>query len=651
MSQSPSRPLSAREKHRAKFSALMLATVLAVSACSTATPRPSTATIKVPVAAGSQLKIGDKTTIEGNATGANITRVEVLVNGQLYATQTTQDPTQGVAEFKMSPLPWSPNQSGTNVVQLRVYDKDNKKVAESEPVIVMAQGDAPAPAAAAPTTAPAVPAPTTAPAAAPTTAPAAQAPAPTVAPTAAAAVQPASEARVVVTNEFVNVRSGPDTSFDLLGKLDQNKTAKLLGRSEDGKWWQIQFDDGKGWVFGEYVKAENASAISVAAAPAAPAKPTAAPQPTAPSVSLQSLPTAPPPPAAPAPAPAQPAVVVVTPASVAPASVAPAPAPSSGAAVGSRGILRVNATIVPLYGTVVASWDVQNVKEVKFDAGDGRDYQPAGGTMTVNVAGVSGQRNLRLRVVDNNNNVTEDTIQVRGDAAYGTNSGGGPATGSAGLLKVNIQVVPVNGSVVANWNVSNVRRVDFDSGDGGGYKPAAGEMSVKVDGINGTRTLRLKVEGNDGTVREDSVTVRSDTSLGTQAAAAPVASSDCNPNDPNYRDKGGNGPYKFCVAKDLGWVNLSGDSVQRFAAGTDKEIIVAWNVYGINGVRLAADPSDQISNCAPKGSGGFNVPVNGNGTHSFNLKTLGQGQYKLELFITRKDGQTVGHNEIFLCLQ
>ncbi len=646
MSQSPSRPASVREKHRAKLSAILLAAVLAVSACSTATPRPTTATIKVPVTAGTQLKVGDKTTIEGNATGNNITRVEVMVNGQLYATQTTQDPNQGVAEFKMSPLPWSPAQSGTNVVQLRVYDKDNKKVAESEPVIILAQGDAPAPVAqpvAAATTAAVVQAaPTTAPA------PTSAAPAPTTAP-APAAAPASSEARVVVTNEFVNVRSGPDTSFDLLGKLDQNKTAKLLGRSEDAKWWQIQFGDSKGWVFGEYVKAENASGVSIASAPAAPAKPTSAPAlPTSPSVSLQSLPTAPPVAVA---APAQPAVVVVTPAPVAAAPSAPAAAPS-GAAVGSRGILRVNTTVVALYGTVIASWDVQNVKEVKFDAGDGRDYQPAGGSMTVNVAGISGSRNLRLRVVDNNNNVTEDTIQVRGDAAYGTNTGGGPATGSAGMLKVNIQVVPVNGSVVASWNVSNIRRADFDSGDGGGYKPAAGEMTVKVDGINGTRTLRLKVEGNDGSVREDTVTVRSDTSLGTQAAAAPAASSsDCNVNDPNYRDKGGNGPYKFCVAKDLGWANLSADSVQRFPAGTDKEITVSWNVYGINGIRLAADPSEQISNCAPKGGGGFNVPINGNGTHTFNIKNLGRGQYKLELYITRQDGQTVGHNEIFLCLQ
>ena len=96
---------------------------------------------------------------------------------------------------------------------------------------------------------------------------------------------------------------------------------------------------------------------------------------------------------------------------------------------------------------------------------------------------------------------------------------------------------------------------------------------------------------------------------------------------------------------------MSADSVQRFPAGTDKEITVSWNVYGINGIRLAADPSEQISNCAPKGGGGFNVPVNGNGTHTFNIKNLGRGQYKLELYITRQDGQTVGHNEIFLCLQ
>lgn len=131
----------------------------------------------------------------------------------------------------------------------------------------------------------------------------------------------------------------------------------------------------------------------------------------------------------------------------------------------------------------------------------------------------------------------------------------------------------------------------------------------------------------------------------------PAPYGDCLPSDPNYRDKGGNGPYKFCVAEDLHWVNIAhAPSVQHFKAGTDKWMTLQWNVYGINAVRLAADPSSQISNCAAPGKNGFSQPVNGNGNYIFNLKDLGVGQYKFELFITRKDGVIVGHNEVFVCL-
>jgi hypothetical protein len=619
---------------RAKIGAFVIAASLALSACSTNAARPTTATIKVPVVAGSTLKVGDKATIEGNATGTNITRVEVLVNGQLYATQTTQDPTQGVTDFKMSPLPWSPSQSGTNVVQMRVYDKDNKKIAESDPVIVVAQGDS-APVANPPAQ------PTSAPATQPTQAP----PPPTTAPTVAAPAKPAAEASIIVTNEFVNVRSGPGTGFNLLGKLDKGNTAKLLGRSEDGNWWQVQFGNAKGWVFGEYVKAENANLVSVVTAPA---EPVTAPKPTAaaPSVPLQSLPTAPP---VVAPAPAAP-VVVVTPASVQPV------APPTGATVGVKGLLRVNTAYTQQFGTVVASWDVQNINRAEFDSGDGRGFQPAGGTMTVNVSGLNGTRTLRLKIIDKNNVETIDEIQVRGDAAYGTVSGGGPATGSAGLLKVNQQIVPVNGTVVASWSVQNVKEVLFDKGDGGGYKAAAGEMSVNVDGINGTRTLRLRVVGNDGSVREDSIVVRSDNALGTQAAASSSSSGDCTTSDPNYRDKDGKGPYKFCVAKDLGWKSgtPNSNSVQKFKIGEDRQITLEWNFYGIAGIRLAADPSDQIKDpectSAGKGDKPFGKDVNGNDTHTFNIKDMGKGQYKFEMFVKRRDGETVGHNEIFLCI-
>ena len=129
-------------------------------------------------------------------------------------------------------------------------------------------------------------------------------------PTVSAATRaPAADAapQLTVTNDFVNVRIGPATGYDLLGKLDKGQQAVVTGRSSDGQWWQIQFDGKRGWVIGEYVSA-NASAgkAVVAEAPALPTQPpppTAAPaqvlelqplQPTITPVPFALPPTAPP---------------------------------------------------------------------------------------------------------------------------------------------------------------------------------------------------------------------------------------------------------------------------------------------------------------------------------------------------------------------
>ena len=45
------------------------------------------------------------------------------------------------------------------------------------------------------------------------------------------------------SKQEVNVRKGPGVQFDIAGKLPNNKTAVILGKSEDGKWYQIAFPD------------------------------------------------------------------------------------------------------------------------------------------------------------------------------------------------------------------------------------------------------------------------------------------------------------------------------------------------------------------------------------------------------------------------
>jgi uncharacterized protein YraI len=105
--------------------------------------------------------------------------------------------------------------------------------------------------------------------------------------------------------DYVNVRSGPARSYDVIGRLQPNTPARVTGKSTDGTWWQIDYDGASRWIDGNFVDLRgDASAVTVAAAPAQPA-PAAAQAAPAQSVPAQSAPT--PVPVAQAAAPAAPA--------------------------------------------------------------------------------------------------------------------------------------------------------------------------------------------------------------------------------------------------------------------------------------------------------------------------------------------------------
>ncbi|MGE5262331.1 MAG: hypothetical protein ACM3S0_03045 [Acidobacteriota bacterium] len=53
-----------------------------------------------------------------------------------------------------------------------------------------------------------------------------------------------------IAKQQVNVRGGPGVQFPISGKMANNTTAVILGKSEDGKWYQIAFPDAQhpSWV-------------------------------------------------------------------------------------------------------------------------------------------------------------------------------------------------------------------------------------------------------------------------------------------------------------------------------------------------------------------------------------------------------------------
>ena len=84
---------------------------------------------------------------------------------------------------------------------------------------------------------------------------------------------PAPAAQLTITGDLVNVRSGPGTTFDLVGTATAGASFAIVARNAAGDWWQVCCFDGKnGWVFGELATAANADAVPIAAEqPAQPA--------------------------------------------------------------------------------------------------------------------------------------------------------------------------------------------------------------------------------------------------------------------------------------------------------------------------------------------------------------------------------------------
>jgi anionic cell wall polymer biosynthesis LytR-Cps2A-Psr (LCP) family protein/uncharacterized protein YraI len=80
-------------------------------------------------------------------------------------------------------------------------------------------------------------------------------------PTAEPIVQPtpvARAARVVVpSGDVVNLRSGPGTNFRVIGRMFGRQSATIVGKTNDGRWWQIQFGGAAAWVAAEIVRASG----------------------------------------------------------------------------------------------------------------------------------------------------------------------------------------------------------------------------------------------------------------------------------------------------------------------------------------------------------------------------------------------------------
>ena len=83
---------------------------------------------------------------------------------------------------------------------------------------------------------------------------------------------------VATTRIIVNVRAGPGAGFPLIGKLQRGVSKEILGKSQDSKWWQIDFEGKLGWIAADFTDVRGGTSGVVVVAVAKP--PTATVLPT-----------------------------------------------------------------------------------------------------------------------------------------------------------------------------------------------------------------------------------------------------------------------------------------------------------------------------------------------------------------------------------
>ncbi|HEY3290964.1 MAG TPA: SH3 domain-containing protein, partial [Anaerolineae bacterium] len=265
-----------------RYSIVAMVMILILSACGASTSAATKAVLTSPQP-NAEFLSSVPVQIQGQADGAGIVRVDVIVDSAVLQAVAASDITNGVASLPVS-VQYTTQNIGTHFVQLKVYAASDKLIAVSDPQIFTIKL-----APVTPTTAP-LPTPM------PTLAPAPTAAAPLTSTTTTTATGELAPS-LTITNEFANIRSGPGINFDLVGKLLMNDKAPVRGKSPDGVWWQIAFDkgpNGVGWVRGDLVSPNAAAkAIGTVTAPPSPTSPPpAAAQPTVPPATAVGTPVA-----------------------------------------------------------------------------------------------------------------------------------------------------------------------------------------------------------------------------------------------------------------------------------------------------------------------------------------------------------------------
>ncbi len=190
---------------------------------------------------GSQVQVNRPVTVQATASDpTGVKRMELWVSN--VKTAEAMSPVEQGQTTLTASFQWIPPAVGTYTLEVKAYNAENR-VNTPTPVTVnvVSQAITPTPPTATPVT-----------------------PTPTV---------PGKPSLTTLTD--LNVRAGPGTNYDLLGLLPANVTVEVIGRNDNGEWWQIRFNpasDGIGWVSADpaFSTTSNVNNVPLVVAPPTP---------------------------------------------------------------------------------------------------------------------------------------------------------------------------------------------------------------------------------------------------------------------------------------------------------------------------------------------------------------------------------------------
>jgi uncharacterized protein YraI len=184
---------------------------------------------------GDEVVVGTQIFVNANATDSvGVTRVQLIANNQIVKTVSSESPA-GQRTFEVL-LDYTPRQVGE--VNLQVVAFRGAIASDPAEVNITIQQ--------------------TAQQVQVTIAPADNAP----------VIDPNDPTCRALTNTGLNLRGGPNTSFNRITVIPAGEIARIVGRLSDNTWWQVQYGVNVGWVSSQYTTTYGiCSNIPVVAAP------------------------------------------------------------------------------------------------------------------------------------------------------------------------------------------------------------------------------------------------------------------------------------------------------------------------------------------------------------------------------------------------